>query len=219
MMKTTSSAMLKAILSGLIGIALLLGVCYLGYLATHDSSFVIWFGLAAAIVVPIALGLIKHSLYRSDEELIKRLSKVPEIEKLVQQANTVEEKLKVLEGERLRLADIVKLESRRQAILDRIESLERDAVRILDELGGLDEEIAAMDVKVGKSDAIDSIRELRERLRKRKSGDVILRLGSKVYRIDRDFLRLMPFGFGIILYYYLSLLERKLKSSQRRNDR
>ncbi len=80
MLKTTSLAMLKAIFSGLIGIALLLGVCYLGYLATHNSSFVVWFGLAAAIVVPIALGLIKHSFYRSDEELIKRLSKVPEIE-------------------------------------------------------------------------------------------------------------------------------------------
>ena len=61
------------------------------------------------------------------------------------EARTQEEKIQLLEEERLRLADIVPFESRRQAILDRIDSLERDATRILDELAFLDKEAVIID--------------------------------------------------------------------------
>jgi Tfp pilus assembly protein PilN len=60
------------------------------------------------------------------------------------EARTQEEKIQLLEEERLRLADIVRFESRRQAILDRIDSLERDATRILDELAFLDKEVVVI---------------------------------------------------------------------------
>jgi hypothetical protein len=90
---------------------------------------------------------------RWDSEIIARLAKVPENERLVNEARTQEEKIQLLEEERLRLADIVRIESRRQAILGRIDSLERDAFRILDELTFLDKEVIVLDDNVGKGPA------------------------------------------------------------------
>ena len=144
---------------------------------------------------------------RWDSEIITRLAKVPEIERLVNEARTQEEKIQLLEEERLRLADIVRIESRRQAILDRIDSLERDAFRILDELTFLDKEVIVLDDNVRKSPASSEIRRLRERVKARNDGDVIIRLGARSYRIDRDIVKALPFGLGNSLLAYFRIVE------------
>lgn len=198
-------------------LALLGGVIYLGILSGKDNKFVVWFGIASAIVAPLGLALFGYAISPSNRDLIQRLSKVPEIERLVQEAKTHEEKVRVLEAERERLAEIVRLESRRQAIRDRNESLERDAMRILEELDSLDEELKLLDEQIGESAASEEIRRLRDRLKAREEGDVILRLGSKVYRIDRDIIKATPFGLGTVLLACSRLFEQFSKS--RRDQR
>ena len=94
----------------------------------------------------------------------------------------------------MNLAEIVRVESARQAALDRIDGLERDATRILDELEFLGKEVAAIDQYSEKSYASSEIRRLRERVKARKDSDVILRIGGRLYRIDRDIIKAMPFG-------------------------
>jgi hypothetical protein len=123
------------------------------------------------------------------------------------EARTQEEKIQLLEEERLRLADIVRFESRRQAILDRIDSLERDATRILDELAFLDREVVIFDENVGKSPASSEIRQLRERVKARNDGDVIIRLGARSYRVDRDIVKALPFGLGNSILAYFRIAE------------
>jgi hypothetical protein len=130
----TSVILRRKIISALIATGLITGTVYLGIQSGKDNRFVIWFGIASATAAPVGLNLFTYAFRRSDREIIQQLAKVPEIEKLIEQAKTEEEKIQVLEAERSRLAEIVKIESRRQAALDRIDSLEGDAVRILAEL-------------------------------------------------------------------------------------
>jgi hypothetical protein len=128
----------------IVGIFLLAATILLVIQSGKDSLFVVWFGLASAIAAPLLLAQFALIFNRWDSEIITRLAKVPEIERLVNEARSQEEKIQLLEEERLRLADIVPFESRRQAILDRIDSLERDATRILDELAFLDKEVVVI---------------------------------------------------------------------------
>jgi hypothetical protein len=190
-----------------LGIFLIGATILLGIHSGKDSRFVVWFGLASAIAAPLGLAQLASIFNRWDSEIITRLAKVPEIEKLMNEARTQEEKIQLLEEERLRLADIVRFESRRQAILDRIDSLERDATRILDELAFLDREVVIFDENVGKSPASSEIRQLRERVKARNDGDVIIRLGARSYRIDRDIVKALPFGLGNSILAYFRIAE------------
>ena len=208
----TSVILRRKIISALIATGLITGTVYLGILSGKDNRFVIWFGIASATVAPVGLGLFSYAISRSDSEIIQQLAKVPEIEKLIQQAKTQEEKIQVLEAERSRLAEIVKIESRRQAALDRINSLEGDAVRILAELENLDRELILIDEQVGESAISEEIRRLRERIKAREDGDVILRLGSRVYSIDRDIIKALPFGLGNPLIAYFRIAEKLEKA-------
>jgi hypothetical protein len=198
---------LRKAFSLIMGIFLIGATIHLGIQSGKDSRFVVWFGLASAIAAPLGLAQLASIFNRWDSEIITRLAKVPEIEKLMNEARTQEEKIQLLEEERLRLADIVRFESRRQAILDRIDSLERDATRILDELAFLDREVVLFDENVGKSPASSEIRQLRERVKARNDGDVIIRLGARIYRIDRDIVKALPFGLGNSILAYFRIAE------------
>ena len=127
-------AALKRLFSGLAATGLIGGTIFLGIQSGKDNRFVVWFGISSAVAAPLGLALFASAVNRSDSEIISRLAKVPEIEKLINEARTQEEKIKLLEEERMNLAEIVRVESARQAAFDRIDSLERDATRILDEL-------------------------------------------------------------------------------------
>jgi len=107
--------LIKKLIAVLFAISLLAGTIYLGIRSGEDSKFVVWFGIASAIAAPVGLASLGYAIGSSDGELIQRLAKVPEIEKLVEQAKTQEDKLRVLEAERARLAEIVRFESRRQS--------------------------------------------------------------------------------------------------------
>ena len=96
--------------------------------------------------------------------------------------------------------------------MDRIDSLERDAVRILAELENLDRELILIDEQVGESPISEEIRRLRERIKAREDGDVILRLGSRVYRIDRDIVKALPFGLENLLIAYFRIAEKLEKA-------
>jgi len=209
--------LIKKLIAVLFAISLLAGTIYLGIRSGEDSKFVVWFGIASAIAAPVGLALLGYAIGSSDGELIQRLAKVPEIEKLVEQAKTQEDKLRVLEAERARLAEIVRFESRRQSTLDRIDSLEHDAVRILGELNCLDEELKILDEQVGESAASEEIRRLRERVKARGDGDMILRIGTRVYRIDRDIIEALPFGLGnpLLAYFRIAVIleKHRLRSS------
>jgi len=214
----TSVILIRKIISALIATGFITGTVYLGIQSGKDNRFVIWFGIASAISAPVGLNLFTYAFSRPDREIIQQLAKVPEIERLIQQAKTQEEKIQVLEAEPSRLAEIVKIESRRQAAWDKINSLEGDAVRILAELKNLDRELILIDERVGESAISEEIRGLRERIKAREDGDVTLRLGSRVYSIDRDILKALPLlGNALIVSFWIAeMLEKAVLPKQRR---
>lgn len=205
------------ICAALFALALLAGVIYLGILSGQNNKYVVWFGIASAIAAPIGLSALGYALARSDSDVIQRLAKVPEIERLIAEAKTQEEKLRVLESEQARLADIIRLESRRQAARDRTESLERDGVRIIQELDALSNELRDIDASTGISIASEEIERLRERVRARENGDVVIRIGVRTYRIDRDIVKAFPFGMGNLLLAYFRLFNRYQSVIRRRS--
>jgi hypothetical protein len=210
---------IKRIFSGLAATGLIGGTIFLGIQSGKDNRFVVWFGIFSAVAAPLGLALFASAVNRSDSEIISGLAKVPEIERLINQARTQEEKIKLLEEERMNLAEIVRVESARQAALDRIDSLERDATRILDELEFLDQEVASIDQNLEKSYVSSEIRRLRERVKARRDGDVILRIGRRLYRIDRDIIKATPFGLGNSLLAYFRLVEAVQQKTSTRSNR
>ncbi|MEM9448306.1 MAG: hypothetical protein AAGA75_07210 [Cyanobacteria bacterium P01_E01_bin.6] len=92
--------------------------------------------------------------------------------------------------------------------LDRRYSLERDATRILDELENLDRELVLLDEQVGDSSISEKIRRLRERVKAREDRDVIFRIGPRVYRIDRDSIKALPFGLDNPLLAYVRIADK-----------
>jgi hypothetical protein len=100
--------------------------------------------------------------------------------------------------------------------LDRINSLEGDAVRILAELENLDRELILIDEQVCESAISEEIRRLRERIKAREDGDVILRLGSRVYRIDRDIIAALPLLGNPLIASFTEILEKAVLPKQRR---
>ena len=90
--------LIRKIISALIATGLIGGTVYLGFQSVKDNRFVIGFGLASAIVAPVGINLFSYAISSSDREIIQQLAKVPEIERLIQQAKTQEEKIQVLEA-------------------------------------------------------------------------------------------------------------------------
>lgn len=133
------------------------------------------------------------------------------------EAETQEDKIQLLEAERGRLVEVVKIESRRQAIRDRIESLENDAVRIIRDLKNLDAEARLIEEQITDSPVAEEIKALHERVRARQEGDVVIRLGRRVYRIDRDIIKAFPAGSGNLVLAYFRVMERVLDYVRARN--
>jgi hypothetical protein len=198
---------LKRFIATLVAMGHLTGVIYLGILSGQDSKFVVWFGIASAIAAPIGLSLLAYALRRSDDGLIQRLAKVPEIGQMIENAKTQEEKIRLLERERSRLAELIRLESRRQVVSDRIETLRQDAIRMIQEFEGLERESHDLGNEIGDSAVSEEMQRLRERLRARERGDVVLTLGGRTYRIDRDIIKAFPMGGNLLLAGF-RLLER-----------
>ena len=94
--------------------------------------------------------------------------------------------------------------------------MEGDAVRILAELENLHRELILIDEQVGESAISEEIRRLRERIKAREHGDVILRLGSRVYRIDRDIIQALPLLGNPFIAYFAETLAKAMLPKQRR---
>lgn len=212
--------MLTRFFSGIIGLVLLGIVIYLGFQAATDPVFVIWFGLAVAILPGLSYRAVRYAFIGSEGKVLKYLSKLPEVEKRIQQAKSLEERIKVLEEERAQIAEVVELESQRQALLEGKRSLEQDAARILNKLQAIDSELGAINMNVQSSPVSQQVQSLHERLQVRQRGDIVIRLGSRYYSIDRDLvLGLFPLGFGRLLLCFLRFYDTILSRQRKSKDK
>jgi len=183
---------LKRTITFLLGAGLLAVVVWSGFRTTNGTAYVVWFGLASAILAPTGLALIGYTLTGGQREVLQRLSKIPEIDKLISEAQTQEERIRLLEGERARLLEAVKLETRRQTLITKKYTLEQDGTRILNELQAVNLELAGLEMDVEASTVKEEVARLNEQLQARRRGDVVIRLGETYIRVSRELIRSVP---------------------------
>ena len=212
--------MLQRVLLVVSGIVLLGIVIYLGLRATSESAFVVWFGLAAAIFTPVSIATFRYAFTAKERKILQELAKVPMVEKQIVRSKSLEEQIRQLEEEKVQIAEVTRLESRRQALLERKKFLEEDGGRILDDLQAVDLELRQLDIDIQSSPTTQQVKELYERLQARRRGDVVFRWGSRYYRVDRDLiLGLFPFATGRLVLAYFRLLEAMLDWQRRPKGR
>jgi hypothetical protein len=186
MVRSVRFAMVRRVLLPVLGLALLGPIVYLGVRSAHDVGFIAPFGIASAILGPLGIYLVGEGLRGSEKRTLRELSAVPDIAKLISESKDAEERLRLLEDERLRVEEVVRLEARRLSLSERQTLLSADAERILQEFGLIDDEAASLQVSLNASSVLPEVRALHERLAARRRGDYILRIGSKQYAVDRE---------------------------------
>lgn len=149
-------------------------VVFLGIKTTQDTSLVVWFGLASAIIAPIGLAMIGYG-FRTDElKFYQDLSKVPEIGDLIEKAKTQEEQIALLEQERKKLTEIIQVEARRQTLLSTKEKIENELNKTLKEYNATLEELKLIDEKIEESAAVIEMKKIQKRINERSKGRVIV---------------------------------------------
>lgn len=133
--------MIKKICFFLLGITLIGFVIFLGFKSVENSYYVVWFGLACALVAPVGLSCISKILNSRNNMMLQQLFKVSQIEAMVQEAQTQEEKIKQLEMQLKSISATVKNETLKHAALERRAHLLHEAEHILHELEKVDIEM------------------------------------------------------------------------------
>jgi len=209
----------KRVLAILIGAACIAFVVWLGLQSSKDTNYVVWFGIASAFIAPLGMGLIGYGIAGSDRAAFTQLSKVPEIAKLVEKANSEEERVRFLELERQRLDEIVRFEAERLTLETRKISLEKDASRILRELEALDEQIKQLGLQLPEGIAVDQLSRLRERLQASQRGDVFFRFRHKHFAVKKDAISGWPYLGDSLYVFAKSLADLQGKLETRRFKR
>jgi len=99
------------------GIILFFIIIYSGYYSTNNSKFVIWFGLITTILTPIAFYFILFPFKSKEKTLLKDLTRITQIEKLIEEANKTELKVQLLEKQKLDLEKLISFESHRRTLI------------------------------------------------------------------------------------------------------
>lgn len=193
--------MIKRILLVFLGIIVIGGVVVLGLWATTNQSAVLWFGIAAAVLAPFGVELIISGFRISEGAVLEKLSKISELDTLLAQAKTVEEKKRLLEQEKENLTKIVEYESRKQFLFARKTSLEFEADKIINELGAIDTELQKAEVNYCPSLARTEIEYLQKRILAKAQGGVVLRIGKHDLVISKEVFGVLPSGSLLYLLF------------------
>lgn len=203
--------MIKRIILVVLAAALLGCVIWLGVRASGNPRYVIWFGLAAAILAPLAFVLIGQALKPKDRELLAQLSKVPEIRELMEKAESEEGRIRILELERQKLDETIRVEARRQTVFESHSRLEKELEDKIKQYDASVLELKVLDEEIEDSPVREEISRVRARLAERKQGRVIvIRVGKREFAFSEREFSDHPVGL------LLQLLFRGIEELQKR---
>ena len=101
------------------GLLLICLVVILGFKSAQNTAFVVWFGLASALIAPVGISCISSIFNIGNNRMLEKLLKVSQIDELIKQANSQEDKIKTLEEQRKNLTLIVKYETLKHAAIEK----------------------------------------------------------------------------------------------------
>ena len=134
---------MKRIISAIIGLVFVGIVIFLGVNSGTDSRFIIPFGLASALIAPLGISALGYSI-RKEDPTLKRLALVPEIDNLIEKAETESQKIKRLKREKEELLTYIRTDTKRIALLERKKLLELDIQRSYEEYEKVSAELMAL---------------------------------------------------------------------------
>jgi hypothetical protein len=199
---------MKRILSGFLGIAFVLAVFFLGILCYKNSNNVlstVLFGLASAFIAPLGISALGYSFKRKDDTL-EKMSKLPEIEKMILAAETQEEINLKLRMEKENLIKTIKAESQKFAKQERKKILEQDAIKILNELKVVDSFLNSYSDIENETD--ENIIELRQQIKQSVNNSITLNIFGENIEVEiGNISDIFNFPFNFLA----TVINRKLK--------
>jgi len=176
------------------------------------------------VTISIALAILFFQVGRSikTESTINELSKVPHIKKLIEEAKTEEEKIKVLEEEKEKLIEHIEIESKRMFLIKRLEDLDerlKDSYKrltpLLNEIEIHEKELKQINDSYSSSISLKEIEKIRDRIEAKREGILFLKFGKKEYEINTEYLNFFPSFLREFIIAYIKLLN-KISNRQKR---
>jgi hypothetical protein len=144
------AAMQSPVPRALSGLMLVATVVWLGLETAkpHPAPLVVVaFGLASALVAPIAIGVLGGIHQSNRDRALERLAKAGDVEEKVARAETAEQQLQALQRERERLGEIIQYAATRQLLVVRQQMLEDEATRLIQQAQDVSRELAEIQNK------------------------------------------------------------------------
>ena len=109
---------MKRVISAILGVILIGIVIFLGIKTEDGNIYIILFGLSSALVAPVGISALGYSI-RKEDKTLKKLAMVPEIDNLIERAETEQEKIKRLKREKNELLNYIRNDTKRIALVER----------------------------------------------------------------------------------------------------
>jgi hypothetical protein len=193
------------ILSFLIGVVLIGLIVYIGNYTTNHPLFITWFGVITAILAPLAFEFLFYPFRVKDKKLIKELAKVPQIEKLLQEANNNETKVKYLKKQELELDKLISYETKRRTLIAEKEIYVLQGEEALKKIEKINEILELLTNE--KLEMPESLKPLLHEIEKIESTDIIYVINNNNFVIKKKYFELFPF-YGHILFEIFKLFAK-----------
>ena len=213
--------MKKKIIFALLGIIFLGIVVFLGVKSINNNFYIVPFGIASAIVAPMGLSALGYS-FKTEDPTLKKLALIPEIDSLIEKAETEAEKIECLKIEKKQLLEYIKHEVDRAEKIERKKVIEGEILRILNEYRKVLEDIKELpDVDENTKKSCSEVEELYELLKeheiKNSSPPLILNIFSNIR--DTYFVLVvilaerLGYGLGYIYQSIANIIEYFIKKN------
>ena len=163
-------------------------------------------GVSISIALAISFFQVGRSI--KTEAILNALSKVPQIEKRIDEAKTTEEKIKVLEEEKEKLLEYIEIESKRMFLIKQLEDIDERLKDGLNEIDILEKELKQINDSYSSSISIKEIEKIRDRIEAKKEGKLFLKIGKKEYEIATEYLIPFPHFLRELIIAYIKLLNK-----------
>ena len=199
---------------------IMLGLIYIGYYSLNARLISLEiYSLILAILGGAFFFFLQRAYSIKSEEVIEKLSLVPEIQNLVTEAKDKSKEIDNLERERERLEHIVEISASKYYLNKRYRELENRLRSTYDELILLKKEIADLNIGIDGKLTKEKIEKIEEFIRQRERGDLIIHIGKRRFAIPRELFDIYPLGgFGLITLTISKLLKgiKKILKKEKR---
>ena len=186
------------------------------YFVTKETISINIYTLVVTISIAVAILLFQVGRSIKTESTINELSKVPHIKKLIEEAKTEEDKIKVLEEEKEKLVEHIEIESKRMFLIKRLEDIDerlKDGYKhltpLLNEIDILENELKQINNSYSSSISLKEIEKIRGRIEAKREGKLFLKIGKKEFEINTEHLDPSLIGFIKLLNTISNILKRK----------